>query len=139
MFSNCPTFSLKSPKCVIISFSSYRHSPSLLPKLKITSRPSLFCPVRLLFEFIQVRPQGEGSLFVFPGSQPVTSSYLYSIISQCLLKSGLDPKVYKPHSFRIGATTEASVQGFSDSQIAAMGRWQSSAFRRYVKLPTIML
>ena len=121
--SNIQFTPLKSPKCVIISFSSYKHSPSLLPKLKITSRPSLFCPVRLLFEFIQVRPQGEGSLFGFPDSQPVTSSYLYSIFSQCLLKSGSDPKVYKSHSFRICAATEASVQGFSYSQITALCRW----------------
>ena len=45
---------------------------------------------------------------------------------------------YKGHSFRIGAATFAAECGFSDAQIRLMGRWQSDAFRKYIRSPSLV-
>ena len=39
------------------------------------------------------------------------------------------------HSFRAGIASLMGVLGYSDDQIMAIGRWSSSAFERYLKLP----
>lgn len=41
------------------------------------------------------------------------------VFSMLIAKLGLDTKRYKTHSFRIGAATNAWVQGRSEDQIAA--------------------
>ena len=38
-----------------------------------------------------------------------------------------------PHSFRIGAATEAAINGVLTSQIQSMGRWRSQAVRTYIQ------
>ena len=43
--------------------------------------------------------------------------------------------VIRSHSFRSGLATEMGLAGFSDEQIMAAGRWSSTAFRAYCKLP----
>jgi hypothetical protein len=50
-----------------------------------------------------------------------------------LRKLGLEAKDYKTHSFRIGAATEAWIQGHSEEQIAAGGRWKSRCMYRYIR------
>ena len=39
----------------------------------------------------------------------------------------------KPHSFRSAISTEMAKRGFSDSEIQAQGRWNSSSFNKYIK------
>ena len=53
----------------------------------------------------------------------------YITVSVC----GLDSSRYKGHSFRIGAASLSAEKGLSDSQIRAMGRWNSNAFRKYIR------
>ena len=53
-----------------------------------------------------------------------------------ILKSiGISTKEYNTHSFRIGAATSAKAAGISDVYIQMLGRWQSDAFKTYVKTP----
>jgi hypothetical protein len=49
--------------------------------------------------------------------------------------AGLNVKNYKSHSFRIGAATTAWAKGFSEEQIQQMGRWNSEAFKKYIRIP----
>ena len=58
-------------------------------------------------------------------------------LNAALTFCNLDTKLYKAHSFRIGAASWASAKGFSDSQIRLLGRWQSSAFLRYIRTPSL--
>ncbi len=44
-----------------------------------------------------------------------------------------------PHSLRIGAATHAALTGMSDAMIRTAGRWSSSAYTRYVRLPNLQL
>jgi hypothetical protein len=47
---------------------------------------------------------------------------------------GLDPARFGTHSSRIGGASALSAAGIEDSVIKIMGRWQSLAFLRYVRL-----
>ena len=46
-----------------------------------------------------------------------------------------DPGGYSGHSFRAGAATTAAKAGVEDSVIKALGRWESSAYLIYMRLP----
>ena len=82
-----------------------------------------------MLKYLSVRPKGHGSLFVFQDSVSGTSSYFYYILNKSLRAIHLVPHAYKAHSFRIGAATTAAALGYSDTQISAMGRWHSQAFK----------
>ena len=45
------------------------------------------------------------------------------------------PERYTPHSFRIGAATEAAVKVLT-ATLKAMGRWSSDAYERFIRLNT---
>ena len=53
--------------------------------------------------------------------------------------AGLDDSNYNTHSFRIGATTTAKAMGIADVHIQLLGRWRSSAYQDYIKMPTPVL
>ncbi|MCP3891681.1 MAG: hypothetical protein GY702_22850 [Desulfobulbaceae bacterium] len=50
----------------------------------------------------------------------------------------LDPRI-KPHSARIGAATFAAMQGVPEAQIKTFGRWGSSSFQGYIRVPVVSL
>ena len=70
---------------------------------------------------------------------PITRSFLNSQLQLSLKFSGLNLKNYKSHSFRIGAATTAWAKGFSEEQIQQMGRWNSEAFKKYIRIPLLSL
>ena len=106
--------------------------------LQITSQPNK-CPVATITRYLRIRGTSAGPLFIFPDNRPITRSFFASQLSACLLHAGYDPTFYKCHSFRIGACTTAASRGFTEVQIQAMGRWKSSAFRRYIRIPLVQL
>ena len=55
-------------------------------------------------------------------------------VRSALASVGIDPAPYSGHSFRIGAATTAAAAGVEDAVIKSLGRWQSSAFQRYIRL-----
>ena len=48
---------------------------------------------------------------------------------------GIEEKKYSGHSFHIGAATAAVAAGVEDSLIKILGRWESSAYQTYVRVP----
>ena len=93
----------------------------------------LVCPVQTLLDYCGMRGAASGPLFCDSDLRPVTISLFNTELKRCLVFCGLDTSRYKGHSFRIGAATHASEQGFSDSQIRKLGRWQSDAFKTYLR------
>ena len=91
------------------------------------------CPVQTLLDCCGMRGAASGPLFCESDLPPVTISSFNTELKRCLVFCGLDTSRYKGHSFRIGAATHASEQGFSDSQIRKLGRWQSDAFKTYLR------
>jgi hypothetical protein len=39
------------------------------------------------------------------------------------------------HSFRIGSATTFAIEGVSDDKIKRLGRWESNACLRYIRIP----
>ena len=54
-------------------------------------------------------------------------------VRKALVETGLAAKDYAGHSFRIGAATTAARQGLQDCQIKTLGRWESSAYTKYIR------
>ena len=72
-----------------------------------------------------------------PNSTPITRPYFAQCLCQALSFSGLDTKLYKSHSFQIGAASWAAAKGMSDAQIRTFGRWKLNTFLRYIRTPTL--
>jgi hypothetical protein len=69
--------------------------------------------------------------------QPISKHFFTKHLRATLAFCNLDLHRYQSHSFRIGAATTAASMGFSEIQIQNMGRWNSSAFRKYIRIPTL--
>ena len=93
------------------------------------------CPVAALLSYIEVRGFQPGPLFVFQNGNPLTRQALVNRIREALASVGMDPTRYSGHSFRIGAATTAAAAGVEDATIKILGRWASSAYATYVRLP----
>ena len=80
-----------------------------------------------------------GPLFQFMGGEPVSYAFVSKHLHNTVSLIGLNPALYKGHSFRIGAATQAAQQGFSENCIQKMGRWNSDAVRRYIRLQSFVI
>ena len=61
------------------------------------------------------------------GDDPVSYEFVSIHLQNTVLLSGLNPALYKGHSCRIGAATQAAQQGFSENCIQKMCTWNSDA------------
>ena len=93
------------------------------------------CPVGALLASMAVRPARQGPLFVYMDGTPLTRDKLVETVRRTLQQAGISPAGYSGHSFRIGATTTAAQAGLEDSVVKMLGRWESSAYLRYIKTP----
>ena len=57
------------------------------------------------------------------------------LVRDALSLVGINPAPYLGHSFRIGKATSAAVAGREDAVIKILGRWSSSAYLAYVRIP----
>ena len=95
---------------------------------------SSLCPVAAILSYLCVRGTGPGPLFKYGDGRYLTRSRFVDSIRSVLQQAGIDQSLYCSHSFRIDAATTAAAKGIEDSLIQTLGRWQSSAYLRYVKL-----
>ena len=119
-----------------ISFSSFKHSRSrktAVPSLKIQRRGGQFCPVTTISHFLSLRPKSDGPIFITQAGLPVTARHFREKLKIGVSFLSLDPARYNTHSFRIGRATDMLIEGFSEAQIRAAGRWQSKAFMKYLR------
>ena len=93
------------------------------------------CPVQALVNYIAIRGTTPGPLFVFRSGDPLTRSTLVTYVQAALKIAGISPEAYTGHSFRIGAATTAAKCGIEDSLIQTLGRWKSTAYLAYIKIP----
>ena len=96
---------------------------------------SSICPVSALTAYLVVRGPQPGPLFLFRDGSTLSRQKLVLQVRECLKAGGVNEALYCGHSFRIGAATTAAKKGLEDSLIQTLGRWQSSAYLRYIKLP----
>ena len=85
--------------------------------------------------YLALRSKEDGSLFLWKDGSALTRDHLVQEVKSAVSKIGLDPKSYAGHSFWIGAATTAFHVGIPNSTIQMLGRWESSAYTRYIKTP----
>ena len=90
------------------------------------------CPLVAMTRYLRTRGSDLGPLFRFVRSSSGRSKHaLLELASNMTSTSG--------HSFRIVVATTAARVGLDDSLIQTLGRWQSTAYLRYIKLPRASL
>ena len=100
----------------------------------VGSTESPICPVTAVLEYIKLRQDTPGAFFIDRNRKPVRKPWFTQQIRQVLQSLGLPQDDYAGHSFRIGAATSAALAGIEDSTIQTLGRWQSAAYLRYIRL-----
>lgn len=119
---------------MVLTFLSFKHSQGRPFALTISHGPvAIHCPVQLMSQYLQLRGSAPGPLFQICQQSPVTRGEFSMHLSQALSFCGIHKGSFQPHSFRIGAATEAAANGLSDAQIRQLGRWKSDAFKRYIR------
>ena len=93
------------------------------------------CPVVAMLHYMAIRGNADGPLFKFQDGCPLTKPKLVSALREALSAAGYDSSQFSGHSFRIGAASTAASQGLEDSTIKTLGRWQSDAYLRYIRIP----
>ena len=95
------------------------------------------CPVAAVAAYMVVRGRAEGPppFFRFASGTPLLPELLVKHMRTALLPHGIDASQYLGHSFQIGAATTAAAIGVEDAMIKTLGRWQSSAYQLYVRIP----
>ena len=80
--------------------------------------------------------EGDGSTsLIHPGEWAVSNQSPLRGGQKALQLAGADASYFNGHSFRIGAASTAAANGMEDSLIKILGRWESDAYQRYIKIP----
>ena len=106
-----------------LDFGNFKHSYTAS-----LHRHNSCCPVQLLLDYLSLRGNRPGPLFLNLDNSPFSRAIFAELLSLSLKACGLDSTPYKGHSFRIGAASFAAERGKSDAQITALGRWRSNAY-----------
>lgn len=78
------------------------------------------CPVTALLQYLALRGNQQGPLFIRADGKPLTKS-------KFVTEAKLPAQDYAGRSFCSGAATTAEAAGLDDSIIQTLGRWKSSA------------
>ena len=93
------------------------------------------CPLAALLPYVALRGSQPGPLFQFTDGAYLTRERFVKEIKLLLQATGVDPSPYSGHSFRIGAATTAAQAGLDAALIQTLGRWKSSAYQIYIRIP----
>ena len=125
-----------SPSHISIKFLSFKHHSGRAVTIQIPKQPGPSCPVQSLSQYLQLRGNSPGPLFCYPNQDPVTYNSYHEWFHHLLDLSRI-PGKFNTHSFRIGAATWAASRGVSSTLIQQMGRWRSSAYLKYIRMPLV--
>ena len=93
------------------------------------------CPVSAILNYCVVRGTTPGLFFIDRKGQGITKAWFIGQLRSTLANVGVPQNHYSGHSFRIGAATSAALAGVEDSTIQTLGRWHSTAFLQYIRMP----
>ena len=109
----------------------FRHGVSIF----LGKTGNQLCPVAALAAYLAIRGSQSGPFFQFRDGHPLSRERFVTKVREALTEAGLDASKFAGHSFRIGAATTAAARGVEDSLIKTLGRWESSAYLLYVRIP----
>ena len=93
------------------------------------------CPVAALLSYMALRGNAQGPLFLYDDGTSLSRNRLVREVKRALTEAERDCTGFRGHSFRIGVATTAKARGLDDSTIKALGRWKSTAFESYIRIP----
>lgn len=111
---------------------NFANSQPIVLTLSANALNHNFCPVQALKTFTTEFKHSSGPLFTFKSGRPVLHSYVTAQLKHAVSFIGLDISQYGVHS--IGAATEAAKSGLAENVIQQLGRWYSSAIKRYIRI-----
>ena len=118
-----------------LHLTRYKHSknkgPISIPLVRQNN--PILCPVRNLHAYLNIRGFAPGPLFCYSTGKHIPRSFFVKYLNLGIRFIGLQTNLYKSHSFRIGGASYLAEQGYSDSQIREMGRWDSDSFKKYIR------
>lgn len=121
---------------VTLTLRNSKHNHAKPFTITIPATHTINCPAYAIHHYLQLARPRDGTLFQLPSGSPVTRHYFQTQLHRCLRAANVDTSLYKSHSFRIGAATEAvSSLGLPDHEVQRLGRWNSNAFKSYIRIP----
>ena len=81
------------------------------------------CPVCAIVQYLIMRGQQKGPLFLWPDGTMLTRHIFASALVKIIRNLNLSTQRYNTYSFHIGAATSANQAGFTSHQMKALGRW----------------
>ena len=79
-----------------------------------------------------MRPNKNGPFFISENGLSITRPQLVKVLKSQLTHLNYDATLYNTHSFWIGRASDMATEGYSENQIAMVGRWNSDAYKRYL-------
>ncbi|XP_071101071.1 uncharacterized protein [Haliotis cracherodii] len=124
-----------SSSAAYLNISMYKHNSGKASKIVTLDKlDSNLCPVAALKRYLRQRPLFPGPLFCDRCFKPVARSSFNEALRVVFNFLRLDSTRYKGHSFRTGAACSAAKKGWSDAKIRQRGRWNSDAFKAYIRV-----
>ena len=112
-------------RTILMTLSSFKHAKSSA-EIIVQATNDKACPYLHLRKYLDCYPaSSEGALFT------ITHTDFRSMFNAVRDYCGLSD--ITPHSLRHGGATWAGIQGWPNARIRAHGRWQSDAYKVYVK------
>ncbi len=122
-----------SPQGIAIDFTKFKHHVGDPITLTIPPKFSPYCPVFLLLNYLSLRGQAPGPLFINLSHTPISYKQYSSVFSTLSTRLSLKGK-FTPHSPRIGAATHAATSGLPEEEIKRRGRWNSDSYKKYIRI-----
>ena len=102
------------------------------------------CPVYLISRMLKKRKElaktdkklkvvNQLPLFIAKNGKILSRSNMNLFLKTCLTAIGLDTTHFSLYSFRIGGATMYAKRGFNSYDIQILGRWQSAAYKTYIR------
>ena len=124
----------ETPCRVSVTFRNFKHSKGKPHVLEFDKGETKVSSIDSLMDYLKVCGKQPGPLFILNNGHIVSRSLFDTQLKKCLLFCGFDSSRYKSHSFRIGKASYCTSKGYSDAYICSVGRWHSTAFRKYIRL-----
>ena len=121
-----------------VTFFKYKHMSGPPTTIHVAKQPNVTCPVMAVKAYVARRGRADGPLFCFNTMVPVSYKIYNTCFSRLTSLCNINGKLGL-HSMRIGAASLAASRGLSPILIQQMGRWKSSAYSRYIRIPHITL
>ena len=106
--------------------------------VEVFSIESVLCPVRAVKKYLELAGRNPPNIPMFRREDGLCYSHSsFNADLKKLLREMIPYGGISAHSFRIGMATLLAQSGYSDDEICAIGRWNSEAFRTYIRGPKV--